>query len=82
MNFGEALQALKEGKQIKRAIWGGYWELAKDADMTWEPRNDGYKRACSFNNGIIIAVLKDGGGVTTAQPYQQDLLAEDWQIVE
>ena len=25
MNFGEALQAMKNGKKVKRKIWGGYW---------------------------------------------------------
>ena len=25
MNFSEALQAMKNGKKVKRRIWGGYW---------------------------------------------------------
>lgn len=25
MNFSEALQAMKNGKNVKRKIWGGYW---------------------------------------------------------
>lgn len=83
MNFGEALQALKNGKRVTRAIWGGYWQLVKNGRMEWDSdAGEGYKSACSFNNGIIIAVLRDNGGVAPAQPYQADLLAEDWQIVE
>jgi hypothetical protein len=78
MNFGEALQALKEGKKVTRAIWGGYWELQVDVQL------DHYKKEQFQKMNIpkfIVAVLKDGG-VAPAQPYQSDLLAEDWQIVD
>jgi hypothetical protein len=82
MNFGEALQALKDGKTVKRAIWGGRWYLAKDAVLNGpSPIGGGYTMSCQFNQ-IIVAELKDMGGVAPAQPYQADILAEDWQIVE
>lgn len=80
--FSAALWELKQGKKIRRAIWRGHWELAKNAQMEWIPNNNGYKRGCEFKGGIIIAVLKDMGGVAPATPYQEDLLAEDWMIVE
>lgn len=83
MNFGEALQALKDGKKVTRSVWGGHWELINGGIMEWPtPGNPGYKGSCGFMNGIIIAILKDGGGVAPAQPYQADLLAEDWKILE
>lgn len=82
MNFGEALQALKEGKHIKRSIWGGHWSLIKNADIAGDtPQLDGYTRTSNISE-IIIASLKDNGGCAPAQAYQQDLLAEDWMIVE
>lgn len=82
MNFGEALQALKEGKRVKRSIWGGYWSLIKNAGIAGHtPMLDGYTRTCHIGE-IIVATLKDNGGAAPAQPYQADLLSEDWQIVE
>lgn len=81
MNFGEALDALKKGKKVKRSIWGGYWFFSPQAELT-EKRLDGYDRGYSFNNGLIVAVLKDMGALAPAMPYQADLLAEDWQIIE
>jgi hypothetical protein len=85
MNFGEALQAMKEGKQIKRSIWGGHWYLAENI----EGSHDGIISCGGSISTVgfempemIIAVLRDGQGVAPAQPYQQDILAEDWQIVE
>jgi hypothetical protein len=80
MNFGEALQALKEGKKVKREIWGGYWRLYKHATLNGLSAEDGHALYCEPED-IIIAKLKDGG-IVPAQPYQIDILAEDWKIVE
>ena len=81
LSFSEALEQLKAGKHIKRSKWGGYWFLSNNAEVT-EILPDGYERGYSFNNGLIVAVLKDGGGCAPAMPYQQDLLATDWEVVE
>lgn len=81
MNFGQAIEALKEGKQVTREIWGGYWFLAKNPRAE-QKMDSGYDRAFSFENGLIVSVLRDNGGCAPAQPYQADILAEDWKIVE
>jgi hypothetical protein len=79
MNFGEALQALKEGKKVKREIWGGYWELINEAKV----HDCELPLPVTFGmSNFIIAILKNSGGIVPAQPYQQDLLAEDWQIID
>ncbi|MGQ7102407.1 Thoeris anti-defense Tad2 family protein [Escherichia sp. SP-MK] len=31
---------------------------------------------------MIFAVLKDNGGVAPAQPYQADILANDWMVIK
>lgn len=80
MNFGQALEALKQGKKVARSIWGGYWFLAKNP-IAKQDKGKGYYDYFSFENGLIVAVLKDNGGCAPAQPYQADLLAEDWEIV-
>jgi len=84
MNFGEALQALKDGKRIKRSIWGGYWYLVEGIQATHEPTDTGIKGNDTefYMYKMIVAVLANNGGLAPAQPYQSDLLAEDWIIVE
>jgi len=83
LTFGEAVAALKEDKKVKRAIWDGYWFMApKNTSFSFDRNNEGYIGSFAFNSGIVVAVLKDGGGCAPAQPYQSDWLAEDWQIVD
>lgn len=80
MNFGQAVEALKAGKKVKRKGWGGHWFLAKEP-LFEQDEGEGYISRFSFNNGLIVAVLKDMGGCAPAQPYQADILAEDWEEV-
>lgn len=80
MTFGEAVEALKQGKRVKRSIWGGYWFLMNAAQVSEEDEL-GYEKMATLLP-TIFAVLKDGQGVTVAQPYQNDILAEDWEIVQ
>lgn len=89
MNFGEALQALKDGFKVKRAIWGGYWYLAKNVSIRHDPVAEPEGRdpvVCDIvsytADSMIVAVLKDDGGHVPAMPYQNDLLSEDWLIVD
>lgn len=73
MNFGQALEALKQGKAVSREIWEGCWFME-----TLHIKNEFYDDAME---PMIIAKLKTGE-LVPAQPYQQDLLAEDWLIEE
>lgn len=81
MNFGEALAALKEGKKVARSVWGGYWQLFNFIDVTAHPQHNLPGEYFSMKE-FIVAVLRDGQGHAPATPYQQDLLAEDWRIVD
>jgi Protein of unknown function (DUF2829) len=78
VNFGQALEAMKQGKKAKRKHWGGYWfigyvEIREPIPYTKWSNID--------STQMIIARLKDGGYVP-ATPYQEDLLAEDWEVIE
>lgn len=73
MTFSEALEAVNNGSYVTRAVWGGYWFM--DIPLL---ENNGKK--CHMQP-MIIAKLKTGE-LVPAQPYQQDLLAKDWQIIE
>lgn len=80
MNFGEALELLKQGKKVTRSIWGGYWFMSGSSLTGLERRElAGEKLVMTFSMpNTIIAKLKDGGGYAPATPYQSDILAEDW----
>lgn len=73
MNFGQALELIKQGKKVKRAHWGGYWYIDK---IRIKP----HPEHAVFTN-MILAFTKDYRYVP-ATAYQEDLLAEDWEIVE
>lgn len=84
MNFGKALENLKEGKKVARKGWNGknqYIELAT---------NISYKNA---NEEIInteheaignkaIAFVGTSGVQIGWLASQADMLAEDWEVVE
>lgn len=83
MSFSEALLHLKHGQKIKRAAWGGYWFLGKNVYCQCpSSAGGGYVTGFSFNNGLIVAILRDSGGCAPAQPYQADILAEDWEVID
>lgn len=66
MDFGKAIEALKQGKKITRIIWSGYWTL---------------ETIKGLDTQTIVATLKNGNRVT-ATAYQEDILANDWHIVK
>lgn len=45
LSFGDAINAIHEGKKVSRAVWGGYWVLEDDEKF----------------GEVIVAYLKDGG---------------------
>lgn len=80
LSYSDALNVLMVGKKVTRSIWEGYWFLTRKAQVT-ETKDDDYVRSFDLNP-TIFAVLKDMSGVAPAQPYQGDMLANDWMIVE
>lgn len=71
LTFSEAMKALNQGVKVTRSIWGGFWKIQNvfTADLELDPKKS------------IVAYLKDGGWAL-ASPYQEDMLADDWMIVE
>jgi hypothetical protein len=96
-NFGEALQAAKNGFRIARAGWNGkgmfVWlvngSIYADVDVGEEPRISGV-RAEYFDLGPEGSITRmphlcmraaDGATVTGWLASQTDLLADDWEIL-
>lgn len=82
MNFGEALQALKEGSHVARTGWNGkgmhvYLEGAHDIPI----RGGVYKGQVRRVEPVLCMYTATG----THQPgwlaSQADMLADDWLVV-
>ena len=84
MDFGKAIQLVKEGKKLQRKGWNGrnqYIALAKnisyenfDGEVTNAEHNAIGNKAIAFvgTSGVQLGWLAS----------QADMLAEDWQVVE
>ncbi len=90
MNLGKAIEALKEGKKVRREAWPSdtfLWlkpaarikaEWCKDPLLKQLAENNGGEIdaqgtiCANFNNTIV-------SGFT---PMQEDMLAEDWVIID
>lgn len=96
MNFGHAVQAMKEGHTVARAGWNGkgMWiALTPGSEFASGHAKVGHAawhRACEFGEaGGDIQLLPhidmraaDGSMVIGWLASQTDMLADDWQIVE
>jgi len=83
MNFGEAIEAIKEGKRAKRAGWNGkdqYIELAtcigyknSHGEMVNVEHKDAGNAAIAFvgTRGVQLGWLAS----------QADMLSDDWEIL-
>lgn len=87
MNFGKALEKLKEGKKVQRQGWNG-----KGTFIYYVPKGE-YKPCTAIaeqlvnENGLVeygayIAIKTVQGNVVPWLASQADMLAEDWQVVE
>jgi hypothetical protein len=66
MNFGEALEALKAGKKVRRREWDSFLFIKEDEDYPFP----------------VIYVDVEFLELETYTPQHDDLLAEDWVIVD
>jgi len=83
MNFGQALEALKEGKWVQRAGWNGkdmHIYLEDSLSVTF---GDGaFKGQTRKYEPCIVMFTAQGKHQPGWLASQPDMLAEDWQIVE
>lgn len=92
MNFGEALEALKQGKKVAREGWNGkgmYIWLMPAASVKAEWCKEPHLKALAEYNGGEIEALgtirmltADKKILTGWLASQTDMLSEDWVIVK
>lgn len=80
MNFGKALEALKDGKKVVRAGWNGkgMWLVLVEA------RNYSVDAVRSGSHSVLpwIGMKTAGDEFVPWLASQTDVLAEDWTTVE
>lgn len=90
MNFGEALEALKEGKKVVRKGWNGkgmFLWLKPPAIVKAEWCKDSLLKSLAEKNGGEIEALgticmytAQGAILSGWLASQTDLLSEDWEV--
>lgn len=85
MNFGEALEAVKQGKKIAREGWNGkgmfvYYIPANSYSACTDVAKEEFGEMVKYNPYFAIKTVN--GTVSTWAPSVNDCLAEDWRIVE
>lgn len=92
MDFGKAIEALKEGKKVARKGWNGkgmYLWLLPAAKVKAEWCKEPHLKALAEENGGEVEALgsirmltADKKVLTGWLASQTDMLSEDWEIVE
>jgi Protein of unknown function (DUF2829) len=94
MNFGQALELLKQGKKLARKGWNGkgmFIYLVRGTDLKAsnlrnEAKEHVGKNLKPFDNVVINSHIDmkaaDGSIVVGWLASQIDMLADDWEIVE
>jgi hypothetical protein len=88
MNFGQAIEALKEGKKISREAWekeGLYVFMMKEKDISEQAKGvldklTEEERKTFITDHIVIA--SPDLSLEGFRPLPSDMLSEDWIIVE
>ena len=87
MNFGQAIEAAKEGKRIARTGWTGQGLFAYIVPANSYPAQTGAAKA-HFGEGAMVpyraywALKTAQNDVATWAPSGSDSLAEDWYVLE
>lgn len=95
MNFGQALEAMKEGKKIQREGWNGKGKFCVKAggysvELDKVRADTHFTKEFLESEGATSFMIAPHIDLWNAQkvyvpgwaPSQGDLFAEDWQVVE
>lgn len=102
MNFGKAIEALKEGKMVKRSVHGEHEFFFRQVpstipasgvpNMTSLPRSVKVELIRRFNDPAMqfdsihyinqLAFVNSSNMITGWMPSAEDVMADDWQIIE
>lgn len=86
MNFGHALQAIKEGQRVSRAGWNGkgmfvFLVGGSVFKVNREPLLSILGEGTAVTYRPHIDICQPDGSIGVWQPSMGDVMADDWQIV-
>ncbi|PEJ48395.1 hypothetical protein COM34_14085 [Bacillus wiedmannii] len=86
MNFGQAIEALKQGKKVARKGWNGKeMFLYYVPSASYPPSTDIAKEAFGGQDvpyGAYIAMKTAQGNIVPWLVSQTDMLVEDWEVID
>lgn len=89
MNFGQALEHLKQGRKVARCGWNGkgMWLILVPGRVVENLEPNSFYLKSGFEAPVTIRPhidmkAADGSMTIGWAPTQPDMLAEDWQLVE
>jgi Protein of unknown function (DUF2829) len=96
MNFGKAIESLKEGKKVAREGWNGKGlfvfmqipseipeeVIPKMQSLPQSVKDEFARRGGSISYSNQMALVNPNNSINGWSPSSSDTLAEDWTIVE
>ena len=87
MNFGIALEALKNGKRISRNGWNGKGMFVYYVPAAKYPAQTGVAKEFFGTESLVpynayLAIKNVDNSVSTWVPSVNDVLAEDWAVLQ
>ncbi len=87
MNFGNAVEAIKEGKRVARSGWNGkgmfvYYVPANSYPVQTKAAKEFFGEGSMVPYNAYMAIKNVDNTVSTWVPSVNDVLAEDWLAYE
>lgn len=87
LDFGEAIEALKEGKKVARKGWNGngmfcFLVAGSTFQVNCAPLNKFYEEGTEVNYHAHIDMKTVEGTIIPWTASQSDILSEDWMIID
>ena len=95
LNFGQAIEALKQGKRIARQGWNGkgmfvFKQVPANVGIQYVPnmqslpsdvKDEFVKRGNNLNYSNQMCIVKEDNTIDSWVASSSDTFAEDWQIL-
>ena len=82
MDFGQAIEALKEGKKVTREGWNGKGLFVMKQTVQESAKKVLVSRGTTLKYENQMLIIKPNGTADSWVPSSSDVFAEDWTIVE
>jgi trehalose utilization protein len=80
MNFGEALERLKDGERISRPEWGGMTRVVLHCEHTRKTVIRHIGLSTTESSETVLGCKVEVAWVVPWTPTSDDMLAEDWEV--